>query len=126
MPATVPAMPEETLKLDPNPDCQALLAALPGCEAVAHVDLSARTVLRAETARRLPQERLDALCGWAADVLGTGGEMALALDDAALRVVRRIVDPATGAAGGEGLCLVLPPLTDPARVLALLSVGPRP
>jgi hypothetical protein len=125
MPATVSAMPEEELTLDPYADCSALLAALPGCDAVAHVDLSARTVLRAETARRLPQERLDALCNWAATALATGGEIALALDDTSFRVARRIVDPATGTPGSEGLCLVLPPITDPSLVLALLSTGPR-
>lgn len=90
---------------------------------MAHVDLSARTVLRAKTARRLPQERLDALCLWAADVLGTGPEIALAADDTALRVARRLAHPDAGGAGSEGLCLLLPPSTDPARVLALLSTG---
>jgi predicted RNA methylase len=107
----------------PHADLTVLLAALPGCEVVAHVDLSARTVLRSDSVRRLPQEHLEALCNWGADVLGAGAVLALALDDTALRVARRLADPETGKPGTEGLCLMLPPFTDPSLALACLSKG---
>ncbi|MBL3575184.1 hypothetical protein JMK10_01220 [Rhodovulum sulfidophilum] len=41
---------------------QALLRAIPGCHAIAFVDLSARLALRSEAEEALPQDYYDALC----------------------------------------------------------------
>jgi hypothetical protein len=111
--------------MDQHANCAELLAALPGCEVVAHVDLAARTVLKAEARHRLPQEQLDALCDWAADMLGDATAMAFALDATALTVAHRLPDHETGQAGCEALCLVLPPTCDPSRMLASVTTGTR-
>ncbi|MBL3552083.1 hypothetical protein [Rhodovulum sulfidophilum] len=49
---------------------QALLRAIPGCRAIAFVDLSARLVLKSEAQEPLPQDYYDALCLCGARLLG--------------------------------------------------------
>ncbi len=120
MPATLLETRKEPRTLDTDADRVGFLADLPGCQAVAHVDLGARTVLRAETRPRLPQEFLDSLCTWAAEVLGTDRRLAIALDDTAMRVAIRL-GGASLPVSGEALCLLLPPGSDPALVLARLE-----
>lgn len=96
------------------------MAALPGCDLVVLIDLGARTVLDSRSRQRVPQERLDALGGWAADMLGDGARLAVVAGDTALRLAAR-------TAGGEGateaLGIVLHPDADAGGALALLPGG---
>lgn len=50
---------------------QALLRAIPGCRAIAFVDLSARLALRSEAQEPLPRDYYDALCLRGARLLGS-------------------------------------------------------
>lgn len=53
-------------------DLAAFRAKIPGCELVALVDISARTVLAFDGVVRVGQENLDALCDLASKIIKTG------------------------------------------------------
>ncbi len=80
--------------------------AIPACRVATFADLSSGLVLFASTDRRLPQERLDALCERAKGVLGKNlstalqpvlgapvGQVVLPAGDALLVVVRSATEP---------------------------------
>lgn len=88
----------------------AFRAETPGCELVALIDISARTVLTSDAAVRVAQDHLDRLLDQACGILPHAGEdgSALLADPTGCRVFRR----APGA-GAEAMAAVLAPSADP-------------
>lgn len=95
-----------------TPDALARFRALcPDCELVALVDVTAGTVLASDAAIRPGQERLDALCAEAAQLLAIGPPLAARLACVAgppgSRVFLRAPD-----GGDEALCCLMAPGAD--------------
>lgn len=106
---------------------RAFRAALPDCELAVYADLGARTVLGADSALRVPQEYLDALCDCAAFLFG-------ALPDPDAPPVEEILFAGpTGGRGffraaaepGEALCVICTPDADLDRLAAAARVALR-
>lgn len=99
---------------------RAFRAKLPDCDLAVYADLGARTVLGADSALRVPQEYLDALCDCAAFLFAA----AEAPSDGAVEEIL-FLGP-TGGRGffrsaadpGEALCLICAPDADLARLAA--------
>ena len=94
---------------------EALRAGLPGAETAAYMDLRSGTVLGKSAAVEQPQERFDALCALAIDVLGgPTGET----DEAVyMKATEATVVCRSAGASTEALCLVCAPDADVAAVL---------
>ena len=92
-----------------------LRTGLPAVEIAAYMDLRSGTVLGKSAAGDEPQERLDALCAQASDLLGgASGET----DEAVMmRSTEALVLRRAPNAPAEALCLVCAPDVDIARVM---------
>ena len=94
---------------------EVLRAGLPSVETVAYMDMRSGTVLGKSAALDEPQERLDALCALASDVLGgASGET----DEAVLmKATEALILRRAPGAPAEALCLVCAPDADISKVL---------
>ena len=92
-----------------------LRTGLRAVETVAYMDMRSGTVLGKSTATDEPQERFDALCALAADILGgAAGET----DEAVLmRSTEALVLRRAPGAPSEALCLVCAPDVDISKVM---------
>jgi hypothetical protein len=94
--------------------------ALTGADLVVMVDLATGTVLGHRSARRVSQERCDAVGRWAAAVLGAAAPLAVVASDTALRIAVRRRGPGA-VPTSEALVLLLHPAAEVAATLAALG-----
>lgn len=92
-----------------------LRTGLPAVETVAYMDLRSGTVLGKSAAIEQPQERLDALCSLASELLG--GAQGEADEAVLMRSTEALVLRRAPEAPAEALCLVCAPDVNVSRVL---------
>ncbi len=96
-------------------DLEKLRFDLPSVEIVAYMDLRSGTVLGTSAAGDEPQERLDALCALASEILGgASGETNEAV---MMRSTEALVLRRAPGAPAEALCLVCAPDVDISRIM---------